>query len=259
MNNIKNVVKVMNFHSLLRVDAAKREADRIFMLETRLARMMDQITNNRNFQLDKRMFPLKKDCPALNIYLGSDLGFCSNFNSQINDELFKDKDSFKILIGKKVRKNVENILYQNTKEAFEKDNREVLEIIEKGIREGRFSSINTISNHYENASEIYLQKQQNFPIISPQTEEKDYLADFVVEKDVNEILRSLMFLYIRYELQIKLINANAAENILRQNTTSESLKKIDERDEIQLKADRKEKSRKEFHKIIENFRKVRTS
>ena len=36
MTNIKNVVKVMNFHSLLRVDKAKKKADKFRELETEI-------------------------------------------------------------------------------------------------------------------------------------------------------------------------------------------------------------------------------
>ena len=52
--SIRNIVKVMNFHALIRVDNAKRKADKYRMMEEQLYRMMDVIMNNRNLILDKR-------------------------------------------------------------------------------------------------------------------------------------------------------------------------------------------------------------
>ena len=56
MANIKNIVKVMNFHSLVRVDKAKKEAKKFFGVEDELCRMLYQITNNKNLKLDKKIF-----------------------------------------------------------------------------------------------------------------------------------------------------------------------------------------------------------
>ena len=53
--SIRNIVKVMNFHALIRVDNAKRKADKYRMMEEQLYRMMDVIMNNRNLILDKKV------------------------------------------------------------------------------------------------------------------------------------------------------------------------------------------------------------
>ena len=50
MTNIKNVVKVMNFHSLLRVDKAKKKADKFRELETEIEEFMSIILNNQNLK-----------------------------------------------------------------------------------------------------------------------------------------------------------------------------------------------------------------
>ena len=39
MANIKNIVQVMNFHSLIRVDKAKREANKYFGVEDEINRL----------------------------------------------------------------------------------------------------------------------------------------------------------------------------------------------------------------------------
>ena len=81
---VKNVVKVMNFHALIRVDAAKRKARRYQLMEKEVMSMLDQIMNNRNLILDKSILKPNPDKPKLTIYLGSDFGFCGNYNSLVN-------------------------------------------------------------------------------------------------------------------------------------------------------------------------------
>ena len=65
--SIRNVVKVMNFHSLIRVDKAKRQADKYLMMEDQLYAMMEAIVNNRNLILDKKIFRVNEDAPKINI------------------------------------------------------------------------------------------------------------------------------------------------------------------------------------------------
>jgi hypothetical protein len=51
------------------------------------------------------------------------------------------------------------------------------------------------------------------------------------------------------------LNSFASENIMRQNSTSESLKKLDEREENDRIESRKLKTQKEFTKVIESYTK----
>jgi hypothetical protein len=50
--NVKNIVKVMNFHSLLRVDKSRKSAKKYAYLGDTVADMIDNIVNNRNILLD---------------------------------------------------------------------------------------------------------------------------------------------------------------------------------------------------------------
>ena len=101
--SIRNIVKVMNFHALIRVDNAKRKADKYRMMEEQLYRMMDVIMNNRNLILDKKVMEPNPNAPEIQIYIGSDFGFCSNYNSQMNERLNRaGADAEKILIGRKL-------------------------------------------------------------------------------------------------------------------------------------------------------------
>ena len=53
---LKNVVKVMNFHSLLRVDKSRKAAKKYAYLDSTVAEMIDNIVNNRNIMLDYKFF-----------------------------------------------------------------------------------------------------------------------------------------------------------------------------------------------------------
>ena len=97
---IKNVVKVMNFHSLLRVDASKREAESYRNVGDEITKIIKTIVYNKN--LDKKVIMPNPNNNKLNIYIANDYGFCGNFNSQIARQIRQDKDDYKIIIGKKI-------------------------------------------------------------------------------------------------------------------------------------------------------------
>ena len=86
---------------------------------------------------------------------------------------------------------------------------------------------------------------------------EEYTEDFVCEGDLQELLLDLTELYLQYELEIASQMSLAAENITRQNITTESLKKIDEREEEALQQERREQKDKEFAKVLDNFTKLR--
>ena len=100
---IKNVVKVMNFHSLLKVDKARRTAEKYFSYERELTEFADNILNNRNLLLDKKVLSLNRMKKPLNIYIGNDMGFCGNLNSSVK-KAERDNKCQKIIIGKKSKK-----------------------------------------------------------------------------------------------------------------------------------------------------------
>ncbi len=66
---IKSVVKVMNFHSLLRVDSSRKKAEKYFAYEKELTDFVDNILNNRNLIMDKKLLKLNKNKRPLNIYI----------------------------------------------------------------------------------------------------------------------------------------------------------------------------------------------
>lgn len=249
--NVRNVVKVMNFHSLLRVDKAKKTADKYRYTEEQLVLMIDAIMNNRNLILDKKLLKPVKDAPELNLYLGSDFGFCSNFNSQIAEEIRKDAGSDQILIGKKLRPYARDAKVSMDNDQFQKDRSEIHQILVDAIENLQYSKISIIYQKYVNTSTIYLERKQIFPVIVP--EQQRHTEDFVVEGNLNRLLKNLVISYVNYQVTLAQVSSSAAENIMRQNATTESLKRIDEREEELHMEEIRAKREKEFQKVVEEY------
>lgn len=253
---VKNVVKVMNFHALIRVDAAKRKARRYQLMEKEVMSMLDQIMNNRNLILDKSILKPNPDKPKLTIYLGSDFGFCGNYNSLVNAELDKNRDGDKILIGKKLRRHTDHVLLRINQDELEDRVQEVEKILKTSILRRQHSSIEVVFIRYLNASESCRDVYQIYPFeIARDADPDDYKDDFMIDGDIESLLTDLLATYLIYQIQIIRTSGYASENILRQNTTSESLKKIEEREEEQRMEERRERRAEEFSKVIENYQK----
>ena len=119
MANIKNIVQVMNFHSLIRVDKAKREANKYFGVEDEINRLLYSITNNKNLKLDKKLLLTNDNGDILNIYIGNDLGFCGDFNYLLQKSVREDNDAYKIVIGRKLFQLVDDkIILKIEKDKF---------------------------------------------------------------------------------------------------------------------------------------------
>jgi F0F1-type ATP synthase gamma subunit len=255
--NLKLVVKAMNFHALLHVDAARKKAQKYMRLEQEVGELIDLIINNRNFILDKHTLKVDPSRPALNIYIGSDYGFCGGINYQVNHLLLEDDVSEKIVIGKKISFSRPNVLLHMTREDFDKDYSRVEEQLEHSLKELRHSSINIIYNHFYNTSDIKLRKKQVFPVSLEKKSELEYTEDFVVEGKIDDLLVNLVLAYLNYEVKIAAVNSFASENILRQNTTTESLKKIDEWIEEEQREQRKVKKQKMCKKVLDSYVKMK--
>ena len=233
---IKNVVKVMNFHSLLRVDKSQRRAHMYFETEEELLKIIRKV--------------------GLNIYIGNDLGFCGDFNFSINKEVRRDQD-YKIIIGKKIHSfNSDRTLLEMSKEDFFQHFKPVEDLIYDAIVGRKYREIYVIYNHYYNVNRLEFMKKKLFPFDYYSDEDPDsYSEDFAMETDLTPMLNNLIALYICYELKICEMNSYAAENVIRQQITRESLKKIDELEEEKLQVERKMKKQRDFQRIIENYRK----
>lgn len=258
MAKIRNVVKVMNFHALLRVDTAKKKADKYFLMEDEITSMIDIILNNRNFILDKKIILPDVNKPSLTIYFGSDYGFCSNYNALVSDYIKSDVDEYKIIFGKKMPRTASNTILQKSKEDFEKNTTEFYDFLREQIISLKYGRINVVYNKYYSISDIRIEKKCIYPVEFKENKDiSTYNEDFMYEGDINDILNELIATYLEYQVKVCHVNTSAAENIMRQNTTNESLKRIDEREQVYQREARKKKRSKEFTKIIEMYTKMR--
>lgn len=260
MAKIKNIVKVMNFHALLRVDSAKKKAEKYLFLQEEMSQLISEITNNKNFIIDKQLLKPSNNAGTLLIFFGSDHGFCSNYNSQIGEQIQKHDFCDKIIIGKKVHRFASDSLYSISREEFEEDPSGIFEMMESAVKIGMYKEVYVVYNKYASVTDIKITKRKIYPLdeeVTMQRDNKDVYTDYYCDGNIEEILKNLICLHLRYQLKLCDLNTSAAENIQRQNTTSESLKKIDELEEQEIKKNRKEKKIKEFRKVIETQAKKR--
>ena len=148
---------------------------------------------------------------------------------QISRQIKKDKDSAKIIIGKKISFNDDTVVLKINKEDFPKRFMEIEECIDTAINSRQYSKINVYYNHYYSLTSFEFLKIQLFPIEF----KGEYYdgEDYVAETDLNGILASLMTFYICYQLKMCESISYAAENVLRSQITSSALDKIKEMEE----------------------------
>lgn len=251
---IKNVVKVMNFHSLLRVDASKREAESYRNVGDEITKIIKTIVYNKNLVLDKKVIMPNPNNNKLNIYIANDYGFCGNFNAEINKQLKKDVNCYKIIIGKKIIYHDDLTVLKIDKDDFFNRFEEIENHIDNSIANMIYSKINVYYNHYYSPTSFEFVKIQLFPIeFSGSYYDGE---DFVTETDINRVLSSLATFYICYQLRMCESISFAAENMLRSQITSSALDKIEEREIEERQRELKEKKDKSIRKSVENFKKI---
>ncbi len=251
---IKNVVKVMNFQALLRMDKALKEADKYRDVGKEITDILSRIMYNKNLILDKKTLEPDKNKPKLNIYIANDYGFCGNFNSSISRQVRKDKESYKIIIGKKINYSDDLVVLKIDKEDFFKRFLEIERIIDDALLKQSVSEINVYYNHFYSLTSFEFVKIQLFPV---EFKGEYYEGeDFVMETDVKEVLGSLMTFYICYELKMCESISYAAENVLRSQITSSALDKIKEKEEEMRHEEMKKRKEKSVLKSVENFKKI---
>lgn len=251
---IKNVVKVMNFHSLLRVDVSKRQAETYRNVGNEITKIIKTIVYNKNLILDKKVIMPDPNMAKLNIYIANDYGFCGNFNSQVAKQIKEDINDYKIIIGKKITYNDSRVILKINKDDFYKEFSKIEKTIDDAIRNSTYSEINLYYNHYNSSTSFEFRKLTLFPIeFDGDYDEKN---DFVIETDITSMLHSLLSFYILYELRMCECISRAAENVLRNQITSEALDKIEELEEEESNKQRKEKKDKLILKTVENFKKT---
>ena len=164
MSKIKNVVKVMNFHSLLRVDKARKEAEKYRNVGEEITNIIGRIVYNKNMVLDKNVLTPVKDNPKLNIYLANDFGFCGNFNSVISKQIKQDKDDYKIIIGNKIIYTDDKVLLKISKDHFYQNFVDIEKTIDNALSDLSYSEINLYYNHYNSSTSSDFKKLTLFQI-----------------------------------------------------------------------------------------------
>ena len=251
---IKNVVKVMNFQALLRMDKALKQADKYRDVGKEITTILGRIMYNKNLVLDKKILTPDPEKPKLNIYIANDYGFCGNFNAEVSRQIRKDKDSYKIIIGKKIIYEDDKILLKIDKEDFLERFIEIEKCVEEAIESMNYSEVSVFYNHYHSLTSFEFVRIQLFPVEF----KGDYYEgeDFVIETDINKVLGSLMTFYICYQLRMCESISYAAENVLRSQITSSALDKIREREEEMRHEEFKRKKEVSILKSVENYKKI---
>ena len=251
---IKNVVKVMNFHSLLRVDASKREAEAYRNVGEEITKIIKNIVYNKNLVLDKKVITPDPKMDKLNIYIANDYGFCGNFNSQVARQIKQDKNDYKIIIGKKIIYHDDKTILNIEKDKFYKEFNKIEKAVNDAIDNGTYSEINLYYNHYNSSTSFVFKKLTLFPVEFDG--EYDTKHDFVIETDITSMLHSLLSFYVLYQLRMCECISRAAENVIRNQITSEALDKIEEIEIERANIERKEKKDKLVRKTVENYKKL---
>jgi F0F1-type ATP synthase gamma subunit len=254
MGSIKNVVKVMNFHSLLRVDKARKRAENYLQVGNEITTILSEILYNKNLVLDKKVLVPDKDMPILDIYIANDYGYCGDFNSAVRRVILKNLNNDKIIIGKKIVYKDSQTVLKIEKDDFESRFIEIQHYIEKALIDMSYSEINIYYNHYYSSTTFGFKKVKVFPVEF--TGEYYDGNDFVAETDLQKMLKSLVSFYICYQLKMCECISEAAENLNRNQITRMALDRIEEQEVEDRNAMLRKKNEKACFENVENFKKV---
>lgn len=254
MSSIKNVVKVMNFHSLLRVDKARKKAEKYLDVGQEITKILSEILYNKNLVLDKKVLIPDKSKPILDIYIANDYGYCGDFNSSVRRAILNNRDNYKIIIGKKIVYKDDKTVFKIEKDLFNEDFVKIQHYIEKSLLDMSYSEINIHYNHYYTSTTFEFKKINVFPI---EFEGEYYDGnDFVAETDLQKMLKSLISFYICYQLKMCECISEAAENLNRNQITRMALDKIEDKELEEKNAELRRKNEEACFKNVENFKKV---
>ena len=252
MGSIKNVVKVMNFHSLLRVDKARKRAENYLQVGNEITKILSEILYNKNLVLDKQVLVPDSNMPVLDIYIANDYGYCGDFNSSVRRAILKNPDNDKIIIGKKIVYNDNKTVLKIEKDDFNNRFIEIQHYIEKSLIDMSYSEINIYYNHYYSSTTFGFKRIKAFPIeFSGEYYDGN---DFVAETDLQKMLKSLVSFYICYQLKMCECISEAAENMERNQITRMALDKIEEIEIEERSMELRERTEKAVKKNVENFK-----
>lgn len=251
---LKKVVKVMNFQTLLKINDAIKKAEQYQNVGDEITKILTSIVYNKNLMLDDKVIDPDPNKPKLNIYIANDYGFCGNFNSSIRHQIKEDINDYKIIIGKKISYEDDKTLLRIHKNDFHKEMPKIEATIDEALQNLEYSAINLYYNHYYSFSKFGFLKLQLFPV---EFEGKFYEGeDYVYETNAAKMIRGLMSFYICYQIKMAEAISEASENVLRNQITNMALDKIDEQELKRLNDERKEKLQVVIRKNVENYKRI---
>ena len=242
----------MDLQALMHVSQAKKEANKYLNVGSELMNVIGRIMYNKNIILDKNAIKTNPENPVLDIYIASDFGMCGAINHDIKGTVRKNAASNKILIGKKIAFKDNNVLLKIAKDEFNEKFYLIEKEIVDAIYNNKYSKINIYYHHYNNVSDIKYQKLQLFPV---EFDSKSNLnEDFVVETDIESLIKHLVSYYLCYEIKLCQIMSFASENVIRNQLTKTSLSKLEKIKESAYLENYKKKRSKIISQSIENFK-----
>ena len=164
------------------------------------------------------------------------------------------KISGKVRMGKMLQQTRDLRVFPMTQEEYRENFGVLRTHLERAVRQRPWSAVELVYNHYYNVTSVKQEIKRIYPLAEPE-EVVDAHAwdDFEIEGDAQELLEDMMISCLIYEVRIAAASAYAAENIMRQNATSESLKKLDEMESEATRVERKKKNQAAFRKTIDSF------
>lgn len=254
MSSIKNVVKVMNFHSLLRVDKARKRAEKYLTVGNEITKILTEILYNKNLVLDKQALVPDKNKPILDIYIANDYGYCGDFNSSVRRAIMRNVDNYKIIIGSKIVYEDNKTVLKMEKDLFNEEFSKLQHYIEKSLIDMSYSEINIYYNHYYTSTTFEFKKVNVFPIEF----KGEYYSgvDFTAETNLQNMLKSLVSFYICYQLKMCECISEAAENLNRNQITNMALDKIEEKEEERRNQYLRKRNEEACFKNVENYKKI---
>lgn len=232
IKKVRSSVQVMNFHSLMNIASAMENIERVREYEDDIKSVIGSILNNEHLILDNRIsnnfFEKKSSELDVNFYITSNFGLCGNFNSSVIKHYSENNKSYRNYVsGKKGMKKMTNkndfmITMEdlNSVDIF----KELVDLFFKN----EITGINIIYNKFITQDKNQFVVQQLLPFSQEFLDDqggKD--VDYIIECSFVKLLSDLITLYLKDNVYMAHLSALATENAVRQQITTESLKKID--------------------------------
>ncbi len=261
IQKVKSSVQVMNFHSLMKIAEAIDNIERVKDYEAEIMHVIANVFNNRNLILDNRInssfFEKTSSERDINFYITSDYGLCGAFNSSVIKVFENTPRSYRnYMTGKKGIKK----LTRKEDVALVMDDLGNIELFTEILDlffDGEITGVNIIYNKFITQEKNEFVVQQVLPFNMEALDEIDeqikQSPDYIIECSFTKLLKDLLTLYLKDKVVIAHLSALATENSIRQQITTESLKKIDEdiiKYDLVLKKERRLKKNDELMDML---------